>query len=151
MSMTRRTATRAATIAILAAATSIGGGAVSANDDAGLAKAVEDLRVAIMKADKAKLTELAHDKMAYVHSSGRSETRDEYVAAYTSGKSTYKSLVLADHANSTVGDHGIVRHTFAAEIDRGGGKVDNIKIGVTQVWVKQGGAWKMLARQGYKL
>jgi ketosteroid isomerase-like protein len=120
-------------------------------DEAAVAAAVEALREAIVKADKAQLEAVAHDKMAYVHSSGRSETKAEYVAAYTSGKSTYKSLVLADHANTIVGDNAIARHTFAAEIDRGGGKVDNIKIGVTQVWKKEGGSWKLLLRQGYKL
>jgi ketosteroid isomerase-like protein len=120
-------------------------------DDAGVAAAVEALRQAIVKADKAKLTELAHDKLAYCHSSGRLETKDQYVAAYTSGKSTYKNLTLADHQNIVAGNNAIARHTFAAEVDRGGGKVDNIKIGITTVWVKQDGAWKLFARQGYKL
>ena len=151
MQLTRRHAAGVAASMLVIGMMSLGAPPAQANDEAGLAAAVEALRVAIMKADKAKLTELAHDKLAYVHSSGKSETRDEYVAAYTSGKSTYKSLVHADHANSVAGDHGIVRHTFAAEIDRGGGKVDNVKIGIMQVWVKQGGAWKLLARQGYKL
>ena len=32
-----------------------------------------------------------------------------------------------------------------------GGKVTDTKIGVVQVWQKQGGQWKLLARQGYKL
>jgi ketosteroid isomerase-like protein len=120
-------------------------------DEAGVAAAVEALRQAIVKADKAKLTELAHDKLAYCHSSGKLETKDQYVAAYTNGKNTYKNLTLADHQNIVAGDNAIARHTFAAEIDRGGGKIDNIKIGITQVWVKQNGAWKLFARQGYKL
>jgi len=120
-------------------------------DEAAVAAAVEALRTAIVKADKAKLTELAHDKLAYCHSSGKLETKDEYVTAYTNGKNTYKNLTLADHQNIVAGNNAIARHTFAAEIDRGGGKVDNIKIGITTVWVKDGGNWKLFARQGYKL
>ncbi len=151
MELTRRAIAATAGAAALLASLSTLPAAAQGGDEAAVAAAVETLREAIAKADKAKLEGLAHDKMAYVHSSGRSETKAEYVAAYTSGKSTYKSLVLADHANTVVGDNAIARHTFTAEIDRGGGKVDNVKIGVTQVWKKEGGAWKLLLRQGYKL
>jgi hypothetical protein len=31
------------------------------------------------------------------------------------------------------------------------GKTNNVKIGALQVWQKQGGNWKLLARQGFKL
>jgi hypothetical protein len=31
-----------------------------------------------------------------------------------------------------------------------GGKSATTKIGVLQVWVKQGGRWKLLARQAFK-
>lgn len=150
MRMTRREIALAGSAALLVP-TLVATAVAQSGDDAAVAAAVEALREAIVKADKAKLTELAHEKLAYCHSSGRLETKDEYVAAYTSGKSTYKGLTLGDHQNIVAGNNAIARHTFAAEIDRGGGKVDNIKIGVTTVWVKEDGAWKLLARQGYKL
>ena len=57
--------------------------ALAEGDDAGVAAAVEALRQAIVKADKAKLAELAHDKLAYCHSSGKLETKDQYIEAYT--------------------------------------------------------------------
>jgi ketosteroid isomerase-like protein len=151
MSITRRELALAGGAILVVTSTGSVTAFAQGGDEAAVAAAVEALRVAIMKADKAKLTELAHEKLAYCHSSGRMETKAEYVAAYTSGKSTYKSLTLADHQNVLAGNSAIARHTFAAEIDRGGGKVDNVKIGITQVWVKDGGTWKLLARQGYKL
>lgn len=150
MRMTRREIALAGSAALLMPSLS-GMALAQGGDDAGVAAAVEALRQAIVKADKAKLTELAHDNLAYCHSSGKLETKDEYVAAYTNGKNTYKSLTLADHQNIVAGNNAIARHTFAAEIDRGGGKVDNIKIGITTVWLKENGAWKLFARQGYKL
>jgi ketosteroid isomerase-like protein len=150
MRLTRREIALAGSAALMVS--SVGTAALAqGGDEAAVAAAVEALRVAIIKADKAKLAELAHDKLAYCHSSGRLETKDQYVTAYTNGKNTYKSLTFGDHQNIVAGDNAVARHTFAAEIDRGGGKIDNIKIGVTQVWVKQNGAWKLLARQGYKL
>ncbi|MGD9802354.1 MAG: nuclear transport factor 2 family protein [Hyphomicrobiaceae bacterium] len=150
MRLTRREIALAGSAALMVSSVGVAARAESA-DEASVAAAVEALRVAIVKADKAKLTELAHEKLAYCHSSGKLETRDEYVTAYTNGKNTYKNLTLADHQNIVAGNNAIARHTFAAEIDRGGGKVDNIKIGITQVWVKENGAWKLLARQGYKI
>src|SRR5690606_33652991 len=136
MRMTRREIALAGSAALLVP--SLGSVAMAqGGDEASVAAAVEALREAIVKADKAKLTELANDKLAYFHSNGRLETKDEFVAAYTSGKNTYKSLTLADHKNVVAGNNAVANHTFAAEIDRGGGKVDNIKIGVTTVWVKE--------------
>lgn len=152
MQLTRRDLGAAGALAVAAISLSGQAARAQAGDDAkAVADAVEALRVAIMKADKAKLADLAHDKLVYCHSSGKAETKAEYLAAYTSGKSTYKDLTLADHTITVAGDSAVARHTFAAEIDRGGGKVDKVKIGMTQVWVKQAGAWKLLARQGYKL
>jgi hypothetical protein len=31
------------------------------------------------------------------------------------------------------------------------GKTNNVRIGTLEIWHKQGGNWKLLARQGYKL
>ncbi|MGE3918135.1 MAG: nuclear transport factor 2 family protein [Hyphomicrobiaceae bacterium] len=151
MRPTRREIALAAGAALTVSAIPAAPALAQGGDEAAIAAAVEALRVAIMKADKAKLEELAHEKLAYCHSSGRRESKAEYVAAYTSGKSTYQSLAIGDQQNTVAGNNAIARHTFAAEIDRGGGKVDSVKIGVTQVWTKDGGAWKLLARQGYKL
>ena len=47
-------------------------------------------------------------------------------------------------------DNAIARHTYAAEVEVDG-KPSSPKIGVLQVWVKDGGAWKLLARQAFKL
>ena len=48
------------------------------------------------------------------------------------------------------GDAAIVRHLFEAESETDG-KTTTVKIGTLQVWQKQDGNWKLLARQGYKL
>jgi hypothetical protein len=47
------------------------------------------------------------------------------------------------------GGDAIVRHVMAVESETGG-KSAATKIGVLQVWVKQGGRWKFLARQAFK-
>jgi len=48
------------------------------------------------------------------------------------------------------GNNAIARHTFAVEFESEG-KPGTAKIGVMQVWTKQGAAWKLLARQAFRL
>ena len=48
------------------------------------------------------------------------------------------------------GDAAIARHLYESECETDG-KTNNVRIGTLEVWQKQGGNWKLLARQGYKL
>ena len=50
----------------------------------------------------------------------------------------------------SAGDAAIVRHLWESESETDG-KPTSTKIGVLQVWQKQDGNWKLLARQGFKL
>jgi hypothetical protein len=43
-----------------------------------------------------------------------------------------------------------LRHLYESESETYG-KPSSVKIGAPQVWQKQSGAWKLLARQGFKL
>jgi ketosteroid isomerase-like protein len=49
-----------------------------------------------------------------------------------------------------VGNNAVARHLYVSESEMDG-KPNSVKIGVLQVWQKQDGNWKLLARQGYKL
>ena len=150
MRMTRRALARAGGAMMLATSIGTGGALAQGGDEAAVAAAVEALRQAMVAADKAKLLAVAHDKLYYSHSSGAIETKEQYAANIASKKTTFKTLTFADQMISVVGDNAIVRNTFAADVDRGG-KPDSVKIGVVQVWKKDAGAWKLLARQGFKL
>jgi ketosteroid isomerase-like protein len=112
-------------------------------------QAVEALRKAMVDADKAKLAALTHDQLSYGHSSGRLETKTEYVEVVASKKTIYKSLTLSEPSAAVVGNNAIVRHIFAAEVETDG-KPNSARVGVMQVWVKDGG-WKLLARQAFRL
>ena len=50
----------------------------------------------------------------------------------------------------SAGDAAIVRHLWESESETDG-KPTSTKIGVLQVWQKQDGNWKLLARQGFRL
>lgn len=65
-------------------------------------------------------------------------------------KAVVKSIAFPELSITMAGDAAIARHLFEAEMETDG-KTNNVKIGALQVWQKQDGNWKLLARQGFKL
>ena len=99
-------------------------------------------------ADKAALEALVSDQLSYGHSGGQVENKAEFVGVIAGKKTIYKSITLSDPTVAVAGNNAIARHTFAAEVEADG-QASSPKIGVMQVWVKDGGAWKLLARQAF--
>ena len=65
-------------------------------------------------------------------------------------KATVKSIDFPELKLAIVGSSAVARHLYVSESELDG-KPNTTKIGVLQVWQKQDGGWKLLARQGYKL
>jgi ketosteroid isomerase-like protein len=118
-------------------------------DAAAVAEAVADLTKAMLAADKAQLDTLVADQLSYGHSGGVIQTKAEFVDVIASKKTVYKSIVLSGQTVAVAGNAAIVRHAWASESESGG-KSTLSKIGVLQVWQKQGASWKLLARQAFK-
>ena len=148
MRITRRHLAAAGAVALAAASLASTAHAESA-DEAAVRKAIGDLSKAMMAADKAKLEALVADQLSYGHSAGRLETKAEFVGVIAGKKTTYKSITLNDPTVSVAGNNAIARHTFVVETETDG-KPSSAKVGVMQVWVKDGGAWKLLARQAFR-
>jgi len=146
MRISRRTLAAAGALAVVAAATH---GHAESADEAAVAQAVADLTKAMLAADKAKLEALVADQLSYGHSGGVIQNKADFVDVIASKKTIYKSINLTDVKVSVVGNDAIVRHTWdsVAESD---GKSNASHIGVLQVWAKQDGKWKLLARQAFK-
>lgn len=119
-------------------------------EEAAVTAAVEQLREAIFKVDKAKLEALAASSMSYGHSAGRIENRAEFVAAVVGRKNIVKSLKWTDVKVTVTGNTAVVRHGWESvnELD---GKTTETKIGVLQVWQKFDGKWQLYARQAFRL
>ena len=103
-----------------------------------------------LTADKGELEKLAAGQLSYGHSSGKVQTKAQFIDGVMTRKATVKSLTFPDLGISVVGDAAVVRHLYESESETDG-KPANIKIGALQVWQKQGGNWKLLARQGFTL
>ena len=118
-------------------------------DVAAVAEAVESLRKATFGMDKAQLDALCAEQLSYGHSDGRVETKAQFIDGVMGRKATLKSLTLSDHTIAIVGSNAIARHKWASESELDG-KATSTRIGVLQVWLKQGSSWTLLARQAVR-
>jgi len=115
-----------------------------------VADAVEQLRKAMVDADKATLENSVADKLSYGHSGGDIDDKKEFVEKIASGKSDFVSIDLSEQTISISGKTAIVRHILKAKTNDGG-KPGEVQLRVLLVWQKQGGQWKLLARQAVKM
>ena len=65
-------------------------------------------------------------------------------------KQTQKSLTFPELKVFVAGNTAVARHIYLGESELDG-KQSTTRIGALQVWQKQDGGWKLLARQGFKL
>lgn len=120
------------------------------DDVAAVAAAVSALTKAMLAADKAQLEALTADQLSYGHSGGVIQDKADFVKVIAEKKTVYKSIELSKQTLGMAGTNAIVRHAWESESGAGDGKWTVSKIGVLQVWQKQGGDWKLLARQAFK-
>ena len=120
---------------------------MSSNDATAVTQAVEALHAAITCVDTAELTRLTVDELTYGHSSGRLETKAEFIEAIRSGKSGFSEIAISNQTVSVIDNVAMVRHVFQGKTLAGGGN----KIGVLTIWLRRQDQWKLIARQAVKL
>ena len=150
MQLTRRHLALAAAIALATANLLSFRVAAQGGEEAAVNAAIEALTKAMVGADKAQLEELVADQLSYGHSGGVIETKAQFVDVIVSKKTVYKTITLSEPSTTVVGNNAIARHIFSAEFESGG-KPGSAKVGILQVWHKQDGRWKLLARQAFRL
>jgi len=119
-------------------------------EDASVGQAVEELRKALLSADKGQLAKLTTEHLSYGHSDGRVQDKAQFIDGVATRKAIVKSLTFPQLTVAVAGNAAVVRHVYESESETDG-KTTTVKIGALQVWQKQDGNWKLLARQGYKL
>ncbi len=151
MDVSRRDVVVAGAVALGASGLLLGGftGAQAA-EEAAVADSVETLRKALLEANKAKLEQVASAQISYGHSDGRVETKEQFINGVMTRKQVVKSLAFPELKVAVVGNAAIARHIYLAESELEG-KPTTTRIGALQVWQKQDGGWKLLARQGFRL
>jgi ketosteroid isomerase-like protein len=150
MNLSRRDLAAVAGVFALQAAVSAGPALANTEDETAVKKAVEEFKAAWLKQDKAKLEAMTLPQLSYSHSDGRIEDQAKFIAGVMGRKATVKSLEFPDMTMQVVGNTAIVRHLWVSQTELEG-KVTDTKIGVMEVWQKQDGAWKLLARASHRL
>jgi ketosteroid isomerase-like protein len=148
MELSRRDLAVAGVLA-LGAASLIAPALAESGDEAAVQKAVQEMRTAYLDKDKAKLEAMTLPQLTYSHSDGRIEDKAKFIDGVMNRKATVKSLEYPEMTVAVAGDTAIVRHLWVSESELDG-KTTNTRIGVMQVYKKQDGGWKLLARSSYR-
>ena len=152
MNVSRRDFAVAGVFALGASGLLLSGSAAAADaaDEVAVAQSIETLRQGILQQDKAKLDQVTASQISYGHSDGRVETKEQFINAVMTRKQVQKSLAFPELNVFVVGNNAVARHIYLGEAERDG-KQTTTRIGALQVWQKQDGGWKLLARQGFRL
>jgi ketosteroid isomerase-like protein len=150
MKLNRRDLTLASALAIGSAVMGIAASTeANACDSDDLLAAVEAYRKAMVDGDGAKLLEMSDDDMSFGHANGVVQTKVEFVKTVVDKAEVFNSIKLYDHSMHVVGDLGIARHTFEADLVFQGKNLQLV-LNIVQTWKKQEGRWRLFLRQSFK-
>jgi ketosteroid isomerase-like protein len=113
--------------------------------------AVEQLRKAMVDADTVTLDKLTAAELSYGHSSGKVQTKKEFISDLATGTSDFVSIDLTEQTVKIVGNTAVVRHILSAASNDKGKGPGAVKLGILLVWVKNKTQWQLLARQAVKV
>lgn len=121
-----------------------------AEEEVAVKEAVDAFNQAMINPDTETFSNLVSDGLSYGHSGGVVQNKAEFLDDIVNG--TFKFLTPAneDQTIKIMRNNAIVRHIFTSEITNKG-VPGELRIGNLQVWVKEDGKWKLLARQAYKI
>lgn len=123
--------------------------ALRAQDTTAVLAAVNKLEKAFVEGDTATTRSLLHQDLAFGHSNGWVQDRDQVVADMGSGFLRY--LVMDRHDLRIVnhGDRAVVREKVTVKGTKEG-KEFQVELFVMQLWEKSKKGWKLVLRQGAK-
>jgi hypothetical protein len=118
--------------------------------EADVAKAMDALNAAIISGDAQKLNAITGAQLSYGHSNGRLENKTEFVSAIVERRSVFVKIDITNQKIALMGNTAIVRNHLSGDTNTGG-KPAHVEIDVMYVFRLEGGDWKLIGRQAYKL
>lgn len=115
-----------------------------------LEEAIGNLCRAMLDGDRDMLEQLTDDKLSYGHSTGKVETKAQFTESLAGGSADYRSMDVSGQQITVKGNTAIVRQKVVAAVTDEGRQFD-VTLAVMMVWIKDKGAWKLLARHAAKL
>lgn len=118
--------------------------------EADVAKAMDALNAAILSGDAQKLNAITGAQLSYGHSNGRLETKAEFVSSLVERRSVFVKIEISNQKIAMMGDTAIVRNHLSGDTNSGG-KPAHVELDIMYVFRLEGGEWKLIGRQAYKL
>ena len=105
---------------------------------------------AMIRGDAAALDGLLADDLVYTHASGKVDTKASFLDDIKAGQLRYKLIRPEDPKLSVYGDTAVATGLASFEVNNHGQEL-SMKLRYTDVWVKRGGKWQMVAWQSTRL
>ncbi|AZI27312.1 MAG: nuclear transport factor 2 family protein [Pedobacter agri] len=115
-----------------------------------VAEAVNRLTKLMISPDSLALNKLVLNDLSYGHSSGKVETKQEFMHALLSGASDFVDINLTDQKIIVQNKTALVRHTLNAKTNDKN-IPGTVKLHVLLIWSKEKAGWKLLGRQAVKV
>jgi hypothetical protein len=120
------------------------GTAVSADELAAVAALERQRFAAVVRADVATLGPWLAADLSYCHSTGRCQTRQEFLDDIGSGALRYRSIEVLEMQPRAVGDTVVLNGRIALEVDLQG-QPNRLILVYTDVYVRRDGRWQLAA------
>ncbi|MFF5382387.1 nuclear transport factor 2 family protein [Pedobacter suwonensis] len=114
-------------------------------------KAVDQLINLMIHPDSLGLDKLLLNNLSYGHSSGKVQTKQEFMHSLLSGESDFlDDIVLGDPKTIIQGNTALVRHKLMAQTNDKGIR-GSVNLYILLIWSKEKAGWKLLGRQAVKV
>jgi len=112
--------------------------------------AVTKLTNLMVTPDSLALDKLILPDLSYGHSSGKIQTKQEFLHSLLSGESDFVDINLTDQKVILQNKTALVRHTLNAKTNDKN-VPGNVKLYILLIWSKEKTGWKLLGRQAVKV
>jgi hypothetical protein len=122
----------------------------AASPEEELKATIEKWKTAAIAKDKATLDRLTSASVTYSHSNALMENKEQMIAALIAPTMEYKAMDMENTTYRFYGKVGVVNTKMTVR-NVNKGVPATIPLSVLMVWVKEGGDWKLTARQTTRL
>lgn len=113
-------------------------------------EAVTKLTKLMIAPDSLALNKLILPNLSYGHSSGKIQTKQEFMHSLLSAESDFVDINLTDQTVIVQNRTALVRHTLNAKTNDKN-VPGNVKLYILLIWSKEKVGWKLLGRQAVKV
>lgn len=125
--------------------------AQNANSEKEVNDAVNKLTSLMVNPDSLGLDKLLLNNLSYGHSSGKVQTKQEFMHSLLSGESDFlDDIILGDPKTIIQGNTALVRHKLMAQTNDKGVR-GSVNLYILLIWSKEKSGWKLLGRQAVKV